>query len=189
MKWLYTKTITQRGKKKTEWMSVSDNVATIRDLDAYVLNHCRCMKSCSSFDVLAGDSGENKVFGDENNNAIHFNTAIAKAIEELEEEFPEKYDRYYEEYAKAIGDEALARREYLINPLNFINTEEKSIQAKYYRIRVGASDADTSLSVGMTLACKLAEAGYPVDYELVWDQPHSEADYEGEVIKWIKSVI
>lgn len=181
--------ITLQGKKKTEWMSISDNVATIKDLDAYVLNHRRRMKPCTSFDVLAGDSGENKVFGDENRNAIHFNTTVAKSIQELKEEFPEKYDRYYEEYAEAIGDTALERREYLINPLNFINTDEKSNQAKYYRIRVGASDADTSLSVGMTLACKLAEAGYPVNYELVWDQPHSEADYEGEVIEWIKSII
>lgn len=181
--------VTLRGRKKTEWMSVSDNVATIKDLDAYVLNHRRRMKPCTSFDILSGDSGENKVFGDENNNAVHFNTTIAAAVEELKDEFPEKYAQYYEAYAKAIGDEKLERREYLINPLNFIRTDEKAVQAGHYRIRVGASDADTSLMVGMTLACKLAEAGYQVDYELVWDQPHSEADYQGEVIEWIKSII
>lgn len=181
--------VTLHGKKKTEWISVSNNVATIKDLDAYVLNHRRRMKPCTSFDVLTGDSGENKVFGDEGRNAMHFNVAIAKAIEELKDEFPNEYEKYYPEYAKAIGDKELEQREYLINPLNFIQTDEKSHQAKYYRIRIGASDADTSLSVGMTLACKLAEAGYSVDYELVWDQPHSEADYEGEVIDWIKSII
>ena len=54
---------------------------------------------------------------------------------------------------------------------------------------MGASDADTSLSVAMTLALKLqnAECG-TVDYALVWDQPHSEADYPGDVLAWIDSI-
>ena len=82
----------------------------------------------------------------------------------------------------------MARRVYLINPLNFLASGEHSGQAQYYRIRVGASDADTSLSVAMTLALKLQNAGFPVDYALVWDQPHSEADYPGEVLSWIDSI-
>jgi hypothetical protein len=40
----------------------------------------------------------------------------------------------------------------------------------------------------MTLAIKLQNAGFPVDYALVWDQPHSEADYPGEVLAWIDSI-
>ena len=170
-------------------MAVSHHAATIKDLDAYVLNHRRRMKPCTSFDVLAGDSGENKVFGDAHTNAVHFNTTIAAIIDELKDDFPAEYEMYHDAYAKAIGDKELEKREYMINPLNFINTEERSTQGAYYRIRVGASDADTSLTVGMTLACRLAEAGYAVDYELVWDQPHSEADYEGEVIEWIRSIV
>ena len=181
--------VTLHGKKKTDWMAVSDHAATIKDLDAYVLNHRRRMKPCTSFDVLAGDSGENKVFGDAHTNAVHFNTTIAAIIDELKDDFPAEYEMYHDAYAKAIGDKELEKREYMINPLNFINTEERSTQGAYYRIRVGASDADTSLTVGMTLACRLAEAGYAVDYELVWDQPHSEADYEGEVIEWIRSIV
>lgn len=27
-----------------------------------------------------------------------------------------------------------------------------------------------------------------VDYALVWDQPHSEADYEGDVLEWIDKI-
>ena len=61
-------------------------------------------------------------------------------------------------------------------------------QAKHYRIRVGASDADTSLSVSMTLALMLQNAGHPVDYALVWDQPHCRADYPGELLDWIDSI-
>lgn len=62
--------------------------------------------------------------------------------------------RYYDDYASVADDAALAERVRLLNPLSFIGTEEKSTQAKHYRIRVGASDADTSLSVAMTLALK-----------------------------------
>ena len=60
-----------------------------------------------------------------------------------------------------------------------------STRAKHFRIRVGAGDADTSFSIAMTLAVRLANAGLDADYALVWDQPHSEADYPGEVLQWI----
>lgn len=78
---------------------------------------------------------------------------------------------------------------YLINPLNYIGTEEKADAAQYYRIRVGASDADTSFTIAMALACKLAEAGKDVDYRLVWEQPHCGADYEGELPDWIEKIV
>jgi hypothetical protein len=41
----------------------------------------------------------------------------------------------------------------------------------------------------MTLAVKLANAGYDTDYELVWDRPHENADYPGEVQDWIESLV
>lgn len=41
----------------------------------------------------------------------------------------------------------------------------------------------------MTLACLLAGAGKNVDYQLVWEQPHSEADYPGEAIAWIEKIV
>lgn len=54
---------------------------------------------------------------------------------------------------------------------------------------MGASDADTSFSISMALALKFAEAGMDTDYQLVWEQPHCEADYAGEVIDWIESIV
>lgn len=176
------------GKNKMKWLSWDGKEARISDLDSYVLNHRRRMKPCTSFDVLAGNSGENKVYGTEKDSAIHFNTDIADAIAELKDQFPSEYDQYFEQYNQASGDKELERKKYLINPLMFIQTKEQSDMAEHYRIRVGASDADTSLSVSMTLFCKLAEAGKDVNYEMVWDEPHSEADYEGEVIEWIKKI-
>lgn len=176
------------GNDKTSWLKWDGQKASISDLDTYVLKHRRRMKPCTSFDILANGSGENKVFGTATEAAVHFNSYIAKDIAALRERFPEEYEKYYEAYAAVEGDQELARRVYLINPLNYIDTEEQSDAASFYRIRVGASDADTSLSVAMTLALKLEGAGKNVDYQLVWDQPHSEADYPGEIIRWIDSI-
>lgn len=178
-----------QGKEKSAWLSWDGECAVIKDLDSYVLNYRRRMKTCPSFDVLENASGENKVFGTSEQPAMHFNASIAKAIEELKEDFPEEYGKYYGAYAAALEDQDLERRMYLLNPLRYIGTGEKSDMAKCCRIRVGASDADTSFSVSMTLALKLAQAGIPTDYRFVWEQPHCEADYPGEVIAWIESIV
>ncbi|MCC8043953.1 MAG: hypothetical protein LIP12_00440 [Clostridiales bacterium] len=180
--------ITLQGKDKSGWLSWDGKQARVSDLDTYVLNHRRRMKPCTSFDILSCKSGENEVYGNAEQPAVHFSTEVAKAIESLKEQFPEEYAKYYPAYILATGDSALARQLFLNNPLNFIGTEEQSDQAKYYRVRVGASDADTSFMIGMTLALELANAGKPVDYALVWEQPHSEADYPGEVCDWIESI-
>ncbi len=180
--------MTVQGKDKSSWLSWDGEQAFISDLDTYVLNHRRRMKPCTSFDILSGKSGENEVYGTPEEASVHFSTAVADAIASLKEQFPAEYAKYYPAYVLATGDSALARQLYLNNPLNFIGTEEESDQAKYYRVRVGASDADTSFMIGMTLALELANAGKPVDYALVWDKPHCEADYPGEVCDWIESI-
>lgn len=171
------------------WLTWDGEKAVISDLDTYVLNHRRRMKPCTSFDKLDMDSGENQAFGTPERDFVHYVADIADAIAELKDAYPAEYAKYYAAYAEAASDAALAERVRLLNPLSFIGTEEKSAQAKHYRIRVGASDADTSLSVAMTLALKLQNAGSgSVDYALVWDQPHSEADYPGDVLAWIDSI-
>lgn len=110
------------------------------------------------------------------------------AIAALKEDFPAEYTQYYSSFAAAAGDEALARRKYLINPMNFIGTEEASDRAAFFRIRVGASDPDTAFTISMALALKLENAGEVVDYALVWDRPHCQADYPEDVCQWIEDI-
>ena len=175
----------RRGMDKRGWLSWDGTNARIKDLDSYVLSHRRRMKPCTSFDGLDRPTGENKVFGSNKTPAMHFDEEVAGAVAALKERFPEEYGRYYEAYAAAAGDEELKLRKYLINPLNFIGTKEDRSATRHYRIRVGASDADTSFSSSMTLAVKLMNAGKDASYELVWDKPHCEADYPGELYAWI----
>ncbi len=179
--------ISRPGKPKDAWLSWNGIRAKISDLDTYVLCHRRRMKPCTSFDTLNGLSGENHVFGTTDQDYMHYNSAVGQAAAELKDQFPEEADRYGRAY-DVNGDEALALRRYLINPMNFIGTAEKSTAAKHFRIRVGAADADTSLSIAMTLAIKLANAGFDADYALVWDLPHCDADYPGEILDWIDSL-
>ncbi len=179
--------ITRQGADKRDWLSWDGQKAVVSDLDTYVLRHRRRMKPCPSFDTLGMHSGENQVFGSPVRDYMHFAPAVGGAIRELRDKFPLEAEQYAAAY-KSADDPDLAQRVFLINPMNFIGTQEKSTQAKHFRIRVGAGDADTSFSVAMTLAVRLANAGLDADYALVWDQPHSEADYPGEVLRWIDRI-
>ena len=179
--------ITKQGTDKRDWLSWDGQKAVVSDLDTYVLRHRRRMKPCPSFDTLGMNSGENQVFGSPVRDYMHFNPAVGRAIRELRDKFPLEAEQYAAAY-KSADDPDLAQRVFLINPMNFIGTQEVSTQAKHFRIRVGAGDADTSFSVAMMLAVRLANTGLDADYALVWDQPHSEADYPGEVLRWIDRI-
>ena len=180
--------IRRPGKDKKAWLAWDGRRAEIRDLDTYVLSHRRRMKPCTSFDVLRGNSGENQVMGTSDRDYMHYNPEVGWAIAGLKDRFPEEAARYAAEYLAAEGDEALAERRYLINPMNFLKSGEDCARARHFRLRVGASDADTSLSIAMTLALKLAGEGIDTDYALVWDLPHCDADYPGEVQDWIERI-
>lgn len=181
--------VEKRGDDKRSWLSWDGREARISGLDAYVLGHRRRMKPCTAFDKLANDSGENQAFGSGARDYMHFSRDVAEAIAALRERFPQEYEAYHAAFADDASDVELARRVRLSNPLNFIGTGEQSRQARHYRIRVGACDADTALTVSMALALRLENAGCgDVDYALVWDMPHCEADYPGEVLSWIDSI-
>ena len=181
--------VEKQGVDKSAWLSFDGEKAHITSLEDYVANHRPRMKTCTSFDQLTNSSGENEIFGTETVNYKHFDENMAEAIASLREEFPEEVARYYDEFASCIGDIEQEKQKYLINPMNFIGTKEVSKQAKAFRIHVGASDADTSFMISLTLAVKLQMLGdKSVEYELIWDKPHCEADYPGEVIAWIDQV-
>ena len=177
------------GTDKREWLNWDGERASVRDLDSYVLNHRRRMKPCTSFDTLPMNSGENQVFGTSEVNFVHFNAAIGDVVAQLKDQFPEAYDRYYASFAKAKEDDVLAHKLHLFNPMDYIGTSDKCNQAKHFRIRVGGKDADTATTISMALALKLQKHNYgTVDYAIVWDQPHCDADYPGEICNWIHSV-
>ena len=178
-----------QGDDKGGWLSYDGEKAAIRDLDRYTLGHRRRMKGCPSFDFLGKESGENQEYGDAHTDFVHFDPEIVHALDALGEAFPEEYRIYHDEFAKVSKDVALMKREFLINPFSYIGTGEKCDIAKHFRINVGAQDADTSFMMSMILYLKLAGiSGEDAAWNLIWDQPHSEADYPGDVTAWIHKV-
>ena len=140
--------------------------------------------------MLFRSSPENEVYGNGEYAFLHFSRDLADAMDGLKEQFPEECAEYQKTLAVTLDEAELSRRIWLYNPWNYIGTEEKCVQAKHYRVRVGSCDADTSFMISMTLAVKLANAGCgSVDYALVWDQPHCDADYPEEVCDWIASLL
>lgn len=178
---------TFQGKPKHEWLSWDGVHALIKDLDSYVLHHRRRMKPCTAFDKLSMDSGENQAFGNAQQDFMHYSPYISEALNTLKARFPQQWEQYYGAYQAVEQNTDLAQRVHLYNPMDFIGTSAQSGQAKHFRIRVGASDADTAFTISMALALKLENCG-SIDYALVWDQPHSEADYPGEVLNWIDQI-
>lgn len=177
------------GKNKHGWLSWDGSHAHISDLDAYVVNHRRRMKPCPAFDKLPMDSGENQLFGNASGDYVHFSPDLAPALAAIAKQFPEEAAQYFRGYAQTVFDRQLAEKVRLMNPFSFIGPGVQSKQASHYRIRVGAKDADTAFTVGLTLALKLENADCgTVDFAFVWDQPHCEADYPGEILEWIDSI-
>lgn len=179
-----------QGNDKRGWLTWDGENARVSSLDAYVLSHRRRMKGCTAFDSLNMTSPENEVYGTQDTPFVHFSAGLKEVMESLRERFPEECAAYEKTLTVPLDDGELTRRIALYNPWTYIGTEEVCSQAEHYRVRVGASDADTSFMIGMTLALKLADAGMgSVDYALVWEQPHCEADYPGEVCDWIASLL
>lgn len=176
-----------RGRSKRAWLSRDGERAHITGLDDYVLNHRRRMKPCTSFDKLCCDSGENQEFGSPEQDYMHFSPALTEALDALASEWPEDCADLAERFRLDLSDPELDSRIRLIDPYNFIGGAG-SRQAEHYRIRVEARDADTAAIIGLTLAAALKNEGKDTDYALVWDIPHAEADYPGEVCGWIESI-
>lgn len=154
------------------------------------------LKLCPAFDDLNLIQAENQEFGTEHTDKRHFNTKLAGIMENLKKEFPEETTNYLSGYQEICEDKELKRQKRLLNPLNYIDITEENLSdsninklAPHYRIRVGAKDADTSLTVTMILALKLMETKrIDVDYEIVWDERHGRADYPGEMVNWVKRI-
>ena len=75
----------------------------------------------------------------------------------------------------------------MMNPMNYIEAN-RITTAKYWRIRHGAVDRDTSLAIPVILTTKLQNNGFNVDFALPWGQGHG-GDYDpDELFAWIDMI-
>ena len=183
------KAIEKEGHVYSDFLEWDGEKATLTDFDKYVTSYNRRLKTCTAFDDLDLAQAENQEMGSETVDVVHFSDDIAPLIADLKEDFPEEYDSYYEAYATLSDNKDLEQKLYLLNPMNYLGTDEKCDTAPYFRIRVGTFDPHTAVTVSMNLALKIAQTtDADVDYATVWDQPHGEADYAGEFTSWVEDI-
>lgn len=125
-------------------------------------------KSVPAFDGIDASSGENNLFGTGTIDNQHF-TAFGAANDSAQ--------------ASSV-DPKIVR---MMNPMYYIG-QPGTTTSRYWRIRHGTVDSDTSLAVPAILATYLADKGYSVDFALPWNVPHS-GDYDlEENFAWIVSI-
>ncbi len=188
-----------------EWVSYdsSTNMATITDLGAFV----RCCKAPSkdvgAFDATDRSQAENTLFGNDENDALHFDSTMASLLEENAEAYaacsdwddslPEAYadDR---EQLDALGG-SIDERAAMYNPLYYLVEAYEgagtSTVAPHWRVRSGIEQGDTSLTteINLALALGMCEQVEDVDFATVWAQGHTTAERTGDstdnFIAWV----
>ena len=150
-----------------DWFTVKDGKVTDIDLAKYAVWATR-LKATPAFDRFDRSSGENDVFGTEDNTPRHFTD----------------FSRQYDEAHGDLAPDADIRR---MNPMNYIGTGGVRT-APHFRIRHGAKDRDTSMAVPAILALRLQNAGVAVDFSAPWGQGHG-GDYDlKELFDWIDRI-
>lgn len=154
---------------KYSWIRRKDGRAVDFDFDSYIDYRSR-MKITPAFDnVLESPTAENEVFGTGKDNFCHFTQF--------------SYENSRNGWTMADPDVI-----HIMNPMNYIGAADVNT-AKYFRIRHGAADRDTSLAVSAMLTVRLRNCGTEVDYHLPWGLPHS-GDYDlDELFAWTERIL
>lgn len=147
-----------------DWVKIKNGRVVDVDLKKYPAAVTR-MKAAPAFDKLDLSSGENDEFGDDMNTPKHFSATNIYSTGEF------------------ANDGLIA----LLNPLNFIGREDVTT-AKFFRIRHGSADRDTSLAVPAILALTLQNNGVDVNFFVPFGRGHG-GDYDlPELFDWIDSI-
>lgn len=151
--------------EKQDWLTIRNGKVEELVWDDFVKSITR-MKPVPAFDAFDLTSPENEEFGTEEINAKHF-TDYAAAHSEVN------------------GEKADPQIIKMLNPIYYLGCEGT---AKYWRIRHGLYDRDTSLAIPVILATLLKNKGYDVDFLLPWGLPHS-GDYDlDELFTWVDRI-
>ncbi|PXX57039.1 hypothetical protein DFR60_101346 [Hungatella effluvii] len=149
------------------WLVIEDGQPTGMDWAAFIRYRTR-MKTAPAFDDVFLSAPENELFGSPVTARRHFTPFSLK-------------------YTKASGEIAEEGQIKRMNPMNYIQ-DRAAKKAKYFRIRHGAADRDTSLAISAMLTAALRGRGVAVDYQLPWGVPHA-GDYDPEeLFDWIKRI-
>ena len=151
-----------------KFLTIKNNKVVDLDFDEYVKYMGR-MKTPGAFDNVDLSTGENNLFGDKTVDNKHFT-------------------KYMLEHSTVNGQMAKKNIIKMMNPMYYIGTKGATV-SKYWRIRHGAIDRDTSLAIPAILALKLENTGKNVDFASPWATGHS-GDYDlDELFIWVDGIV
>ena len=183
------------------------NTATITSLAAFVAHCKQAAKGLGAFDVVDRGQGENNLFGNGQGNSSHFDATLAKLLTENAAAYAEFSDWQASCPADFASDLAqtdelgtsVQTRVDMYNPMYFLCSCYAgcgtSTVAKYWRIRTGAFQPDTALTVetNLALALKNTASVSDVDFATVWGMKHVLAERTGtdtgtaNFVQWVKA--
>ena len=177
--------------------------AHVTSIAAFARQQKTASKNVAAFDDLSRGQAENYVFGDSQNDALHFDAAMAAILEENQEkysqfsDFDPQYVTDYQEYKTSVddwGSDSLTRQN-MYNPMYFLSDYYEgcgsSHVASHWRIHTGITQGDTALTVEMNLALALQQNSSvdDVEFQTVWGQGHTMAERTGSsetnFIAWV----
>ena len=129
-------------------------------------------KAPGAFDSRSNDSGENNLFGTSTTDNNHFTITAA-----LHDTTPNQ--DVYVENAKIVT---------MMNPMNYLGSPAAT-NARYYRIRYGTADSNTSVAIPLIVGARAQNLGYNVDMSTPFGVDHS-GDYDlDELFNWMDNIV
>ena len=129
-------------------------------------------KAPGAFDSRSNDSGENNLFGTSTTDNNHFTITAA-----LHDTTPNQ--DVYVENAKIVT---------MMNPMNYLGSPAAT-NARYYRIRYGTADSNTSVAIPLIVGTRAQNLGYNVDMATPFGVDHS-GDYDlDELFNWMDNIV
>ena len=129
-------------------------------------------KAPGAFDSRSNDSGENNLFGTSATDNNHFTITAA-----LHDTTPNQ--DVYVENAKIVT---------MMNPMNYLGSPAAT-NARYYRIRYGTADSNTSVAIPLIVSTRAQNLGYNVDMATPFGVDHS-GDYDlDELFNWMDNIV
>ena len=149
------------------------NTGMVKDIDWDAYNSFTSRsKAPGAFDSRSNDSGENSLFGTSSSDTNHF--TITAALHDITPN-----NNVYVENAKIVT---------MMNPMNYLGSPSAT-NAKYYRIRYGTADSNTSVAIPLIVGTRAQNLGYSVDMATPFGVDHA-GDYDlQDLFNWMDSIV
>ena len=155
------------------FLVLDKNTGLVKDIDWDAYNSFTSRsKVPGAFDSRSNDSGENSLFGTSTSDTNHF--TITAALHDTTTN-----NDVYVENAKIVT---------MMNPMNYLGSPSAT-NAKYYRIRYGTADSNTSVAIPLIVGTRAQNLGYSVDMATPFGVDHA-GDYDlQDLFNWMDSIV